>query len=141
MQDPFTACAGVSLRPHIVLVQMTSESTLPADDEMHALLNGAYRETLQMLMHNRAALDALIAALLQEPSEEGATSSNGAGSNGASLHENAGSAAVGADAASEEDGSAQQGGTLTGEEVRRIVRELGDEDYLKWVDDERTEFM
>ena len=107
---------------------MTSETILPADDEMHVLLNGGYQETLQLLACNRAALDALIEALLHQPE---IIATNGSGGKIASQEElESGVGEV-----------LQEGGTLSGEEVRRIVRELGDEEYLDRVDSEKAEFL
>ena len=47
-------------------MQVTFDSLDAADKEMEALLNGAYKQVRNMLSRNRAALDALIAALMQQ---------------------------------------------------------------------------
>ena len=49
------------------MVQVTSETIVPADAEMNSLLNKTYIETLKMMERNGAALWALVSALLGLP--------------------------------------------------------------------------
>lgn len=112
--------------------QVTSDSPAPADDEMHVLLNGGYAETLQLLARNRKALDALIEALLQD---SGPGESSGAGADPAEVFSDR-----------YKDGTSstvvpQEGGTLSGDEVRRIVLELGDREYLDVLEAQQAEFL
>ena len=117
--------------------QVTSETIEPADNEMHVLLNGSYVEALHMMACNREALDALIDALLLQPSS---STSNGARSNGKIARENGNGSGEG-QGGDDDEGLIDEGGTLTGDEVRRIVRDLGDEEYLAWSDAEHADFL
>ncbi|KAK9808335.1 hypothetical protein WJX73_003265 [Symbiochloris irregularis] len=82
---------------HVVPPRMTSNTIQPADQEMHIMLNAAYDNALGLIEGNRAAFDAIVAALLEQP--------------------------------------------VSGDEVSRIVQELGNEEFLKWRDQEKQEFM
>lgn len=106
---------------------MTSNTIQPADQEMHMILNQAYEDAKGLIEVNMAAFDAIVAALLEQP----------------------GAAPSGSEESLEtSDGTSMQaedvdlgGGTVSGDEIRRIVQELGDEDCLEWRDLERQEFM
>ena len=53
----------------IVCLQMSYETHVAAEEEMQRMLNEAYSEVQGMLARNRAALDALIEALIQSPEQ------------------------------------------------------------------------
>lgn len=115
-------------------MQVTSESIIPADDEMHALLNDTYGQALEMMYHNREALEAIIDGLLAQPGGSGA----GGDEDGSADGENGAGKGSAMDPEVLPD---YEGGTLTGDEVRKIVRELGDPRYLAWLDQEKEEFL
>ena len=135
---------------------MTSNSVQPADEEMHGILNLAYTDACELVESNKAALDAIIAALLEQPgaattssaapSEPAASQQAGAGADTAAPEPESagpidGSSEAEAGTAAEFENADLGGGTVSGDEVRKIVKELGNEEWVAWRDQERRDFM